>query len=241
MRARRVTRIHLPLLALAAIVAVPWVAVAAGPVVIGPEASVAITPGPPPIGVLYDQTDSPAGAGFTSQVFEPASSAFDCRAGDDFTVPAPDVEWDIAGIVVLGAYLGSGPTPLIDVEVFTDGGSIPSSTALCSYIGLQAGVDFTDDGNGNLDIALPTLCVAPAGDYWLSVRADMDSTVGQWLWVERTTQSGASFAWENPGDGFGTGCVSWTPAGGCGASSPDLLFALFGVAVPVELQSITVD
>jgi hypothetical protein len=205
------------------------------------EGPVDASAGAPPPGVLYDQTDSPAGAGFTSQVFEAANSAFDCRGADDFNVPVADIQWDIAGLQVAGAYLGNGPTPLLDVEIFTDGGGIPSSTAVCSFIGLQAGVDFTDDGTGNLDVSFPGPCVAPAGDYWLSVRADMDSGVGQWLWVERTVQTGTAFAWENPGDGFGTGCVSWSPAGGCGASDPDLIFALIGVAVPVDLQSFRVD
>jgi len=200
--------------------------------------------GPPqPLGaVLYDQTDAPAGAGWASQRFEPASSAFDCRAADDFTVPAPEIEWDVSSLVVQGAYVGgTGPTPLADVEFFADSGGQPGATS-CSYIGLVAGVDFTDDGGGNLSIDLPSVCNLPAGDYWVSVRADMDqATGGQWLWQERSTQTGALFAWENPGDGFGTGCTSWSPANACGATAPDLLFALGGAQVPVELQSISID
>ncbi|MDH3403865.1 MAG: hypothetical protein OES32_02785 [Acidobacteriota bacterium] len=194
-------------------------------------------------GILYDQTDSPAGAGFVSQLFEPANSAFDCRAADDFTVPAADVQWDVVEVAVLGGYLqGPGLTPLLDLELFPDGGGVPGGAAACSYLGLVAGVDFVDDGAGNLVVTLPATCSLPAGDYWLSVRADMDlATGGQWLWAERAVQSGATFAWENPPDGFGTGCVAWTPANACGASAPDLLFALVGSLVPVELQSIRVD
>ena len=191
---------------------------------------------------LYDQTDSPAGAALASQVFEPASSLFDCRAGDDFTVPVPDIQWDIGGLDVLGAYVGGpGPTPLVDVEFFGDGGGLPGAS-MCSYLALAAGTDFLDDGAGNLTITLPTPCSLTAGDYWVSVRADMDlATGGQWLWQMRSVQAGAEFAWENPPDGFGTGCVVWAPAGSCGASGADLLFALDGGAVPVELQSITIE
>lgn len=244
MRARSSTWMVVSASTLALAVALPRAGAAAGlahPLLL--EAAIEATQGPPPPppGVLYDQTDSPAGAGFTSQVFEPANAAFDCRAADDFTVPVPDVQWDVSGLQVAGAYLGAGPTPLLDVEVFAGGGSVPSATAACSYIGLQAGIDFSDDGSGNFDVALPAACVLPAGDYWLSVRVDMDSAVGQWLWVERTVQTGSPFAWENPGDGFGTGCVAWSPAGGCGAGAPDLIFALLGLAVPVELQSVIVD
>lgn len=196
-----------------------------------------------PTGVqLYSQIDSPAGVGFASQIFEAASAAFDCRAADDFTVPAVDIQWDLAGVKVLGQYFnGPGPTPSINVEFFADGGSVPGATA-CSFPGLLAGTDYTDDGFGNLSIDLPSVCSLPAGDYWVSVQSDMDSTVGgQWLWSERSVQAGTGFAWENPPDGFGFGCTVWMPAGGCGASAPDLLFSLHGLAVPVELQSISID
>jgi hypothetical protein len=197
-----------------------------------------------PFGItLYDQTDSPAGAGFISQLFEPANSSFDCRAADDFSVPAVDIQWDLVGVLVLGGYIqGPGLTPFLDLELFPDAGGVPGAAASCSYLGLVSGVDFIDDGAGSFDITLPATCSLPAGDYWLSVRADMDLGMGgQWLWGERAVQSGATFAWENPPDGFGTGCVAWTPANACGASAPDLLFALVGAMVPVELQSITVD
>lgn len=206
------------------------------------EAAVSTPQVAPLGGVLYSQLDSPAGAGFTSQLFDPANATFDCRAADDFTVPPADIQWDVAGLQVLGAYFGGlGPTPNINVEFFGDGGGVPGASA-CSYPGLLAGVDYIDDGSGNLTVTLPSVCALPAGDYWVSVQADMDSTVGgQWLWVERSVQAGAGFAWENPPDGFGSGCVVWTPAGGCGASAPDLLFALNGVLVPVELQSISID
>jgi hypothetical protein len=209
----------------------------------GPRLEDAVVPhDPPPFGVaLYDQTGSPAGAGFASQVFEPGSASFDCRAADDFTVPPADVQWDIGGLQVLGIYVsGGGPTPAINVEFFAAGG-VPGGS-VCSYPGLAAGVDYTDDGFGNLDITLPLPCSLTAGTYWLSVQADMDFGVGgQWLWGERAVGSNSPFAWENPPNGFGTGCVVWTPAGGCGATAPDLLFALSGVVVPVELQSVTID
>lgn len=208
------------------------------------ELEAAIESKPSLLGVtLYDQTDSPANAGFISQMFEPANAAFDCRAADDFSVPAVDIQWDLVEVLVLGGYIqGAGLTPLLDLEFFPDAGGVPGAAASCSYLGLVAGVDFVDDGAGNLDVTLPTTCSLAAGDYWLSVRADMDFAVGgQWLWAERGLQNGAAFAWENPPDGFGTGCVVWTPANACGASAPDLLFALVGTMVPVELQSITVD
>ena len=193
-------------------------------------------------GLLYDQTDSPAGAGFNSQLYEAANSAFDCRAADDFTVPAADIQWNVAEVLAVGNYLnGTGPTAALNLEIFMNGGGVPGAS-VCSYPGLLPGVDYTDNGSGTLSIVLPSVCLLPVGDYWVSVQADMDSSAGgQWLWAERSAATGANFAWENPPDGFGTGCVAWTPAGGCGASAPDLLFTLGGQVVPVELQSITID
>jgi hypothetical protein len=203
-----------------------------------------ITVGEPTVAevTLYDQTDSPAGAGFASQVFEAGNAILDCRAADDFTVPGADIQWDVGGLQVLGAYIsGAGLTPAINVEFFADAAGLPGG-ASCSYPGLVAGTDYVDDGSGSLDITLPTICSLPAGDYWVSVQADMDSTVGgQWLWAERSAQSGADFAWENPPDGFGTGCTTWSSAGVCGAVAPGLLFSLSGVQVPVELLSVDVD
>ena len=206
------------------------------------EALVPVHFGPPQGGTLYEQLDSPAGVGFASQVFDSANAIFDCRAADDFTVPVVDVQWDVASLHVSGTYLGgTGPTPALNVEFLADGGGVPGAVA-CSYPGLLLGVDYGDDGSGNLAIRLPSICSLPAGTYWVSVQADMDSTGGgQWLWSERSAQSGSPFAWENPPDGFGTGCVAWSPAGGCGASAPDLLFRLLGEVVPVELQTFAID
>lgn len=206
------------------------------------EAEVPATQPLLPPALLYDQTDSPAGVGFISQDFEAGNSAFDSRAADDFTVPAVDIQWDVVNLEAVGSYIsGAGPTPMINVEFFADGGGAPGASA-CSYPGLVAGIDYTDQAGGSLKIKLPSVCSLPAGDYWVSVQADMDSTVGgQWLWGERSAPAGAPFVWENPPNGFGTGCVTWTPAGGCGASQPALLFNLTGAIVPVELQSITID
>jgi len=208
-----------------------------------PQTQMSVDPwtGAPLGATLWDQTDSPAGAGFASQTFAPVDAVFDCSSGDDFTIPAADVMWSVGSVFTPGTYLfGVGPTPLVDVEFFGDGAGVPGG-AVCSYPGLVAGVDFTDAA-GTLDITLPSPCVLPAGDYWVTVRAEMDQAVGgQWFWQMRSAQNGSVFAWENPGDGFGTGCTAWTPAGACGAGSPDLLFSLSGAVVPVELQSFDID
>ncbi|MCZ6508373.1 MAG: hypothetical protein O7A04_10050 [Acidobacteria bacterium] len=161
-------------------------------------------------------------------------------AADDFEVPAADVEWAVSEVFVAGDYFGgSGPAQTLTLVFLKDAGGLPGLAPVgCEFFGLPVPVG----GSGDFLIPLPSVCSLPAGRYWLSVQAQMDhETGGQWMWRERTLQDGAPFAWQNPGDGFLTGCTSWTTAAACGASAPDLIFALAGAQVPVALQSFEVD
>jgi hypothetical protein len=48
----------------------------------------------------------------------------------------------------------------------------------------------------------------PAGTYWLGFVVDMASIVGdQWGWETRTVQSGNPAVWQNPGNGWNSGCT----------------------------------
>ena len=52
---------------------------------------------------------------------------------------------------------------------------------------------------------------------------------GQWGWTERTVQSGTASMWQNPSDGFGSGCTTWTDRLTClVGGEPDLIFSLSG-------------
>jgi len=52
---------------------------------------------------------------------------------------------------------------------------------------------------------------------------------GQWFWIERTIQTLNPFIWENPGNGFETGCLTFSYAQAeCNADFPDLTFQLIG-------------
>jgi len=68
----------------------------------------------------------------------------------------------------------------------------------------------------------------------MSVRANMlFDPDGQWFWNERTVQTLSPFVWENPGDGFKTGCLTFSYAQAeCDADFPDLLFQLMGEERP---------
>jgi hypothetical protein len=57
-------------------------------------------------------------------------------------------------------------------------------------------------------------------------------TNGQWFWSTRAVQSNNPYAWQNPHNGFVTGCITWDyGASNCGVgggADPDALFRLIG-------------
>jgi hypothetical protein len=83
-------------------------------------------------------------------------------------------------------------------------------------------------------ITLTESVILPEGHYWVSVQARQDITqAGFWLWHNRTIQSNAGAAWQNPGNGFGTGCVVWIRRVTCAVlqqTAPDQVFRLIGTA-----------
>jgi hypothetical protein len=71
----------------------------------------------------------------------------------------------------------------------------------------------------------------PAGQYWISVQANMPSAkAGAWVWTARAPQAGLTALWQNPGNGYSTGCTTWTDWETCSKEPgvPDFMFALYG-------------
>jgi len=70
------------------------------------------------------------------------------------------------------------------------------------------------------------------GAYWVSVQAREDfNTSGQWFWDNRLVISNAGAAWQNPGGGFGAGCLTWArKTSWLTQNGPDQLFRLVGTA-----------
>lgn len=158
-----------------------------------------------PLVVLYDQTDDPQGAGvfnITSQDFEAANDQFDAQAADDFVVPLGT--WSIESVDVIGTYQGTGIAASFHVYFYADAAGLPGalleSRLLQPYTGAA----------GEASITLTPPVVLPVGTYWVSVQARQDFTPdGQWFWDNRATAAHSAAAWQNPGDGFGTGCTTW--------------------------------
>lgn len=181
------------------------------------------------LAVLYSQLDSDSGIGITSQNFEASFDAYDNMAADDFTVPNTAKSWKVSEVVVTGVYYnGSGPAASAGVRFYKDAGGLPGA-----LVKEDAAAAITTDNFGSFVIKLTKAVKLKKGKYHVSVQANMDFGLGgQWGWNGRTVQSGGPASWINPGDGFATGCTSWTPESTCipSGQGPDKLFALNGKA-----------
>ncbi|KAB2962124.1 MAG: hypothetical protein F9K18_10255 [Thermoanaerobaculia bacterium] len=181
-----------------------------------------------PSAVLYDQMDNPAGANanVTSQDFEAGFDQFDAQIADDFSVPAEG--WTITSVDVDGDYSAAGPAASFNVYFYADGGAIPGALVASRLGQTYAGAA------GDASITLVPPVALAAGDYWVSVQARQDfGTAGQWFWHNRTVQTADGAAFQNPGDGFGTGCTTWNTKMTCLPSQvgPDQLYRLNGTVI----------
>jgi hypothetical protein len=186
--------------------------------------------------VLYDQSEADNGVGIVSQNFEDSFDVYDSAGRDDFTVPAGQ-KWKISQVGVSGAYFnGSGPATSFGVTVW-----VISRDGTHRIYG-ETGKPFKDDlawtiiylNNGGTD---PGPIIVKGGKkgqkYQISVQAEMDyNTGGEWAWNTNNTVRGNPSEWENPGDGFATGCTDWTVTTTCVPSGEggDFAFALYGKA-----------
>ena len=174
--------------------------------------------------ILYDQYDNATTnppVDITSQDFESALDQYDNQAADDFVVPSGQT-WNVTEVDVMGEYTG-GPAASFNVYFYQDSGGLPgalvASAPLSSYTG----------GPPDFVITLSSPAVLSAGTYWVSVQSRQDFTPnGQWFWHNRDVQSNQGAAWQNPGNGFGTGCTTWVRKTSCsalGQFAPDQMFA----------------
>lgn len=214
-------------------------ALASGFAFAGPAASSAghagaarVVPAQDPAAVLWDQNDNDSGIGITSQNFEASFDIYDAMGADDFEVPA-GFKWIIGEVDVTGVYYnGFGPAASEHVTFFKNKGGLPGKV-VADFPAIVG----TDNGTGSFKITLPEKVKLKAGKYWVGVQANMDFGVGgQWGFETRTVQNGKPAAFQNPGDGFATGCTTWNYENICIAAGqgPDKMFRLVGKAKPVQ-------
>lgn len=172
---------------------------------------------------LYDQNGNDAGASVVSSNFESTFDSYDSQGADDFTVPSLH-QWIIKQVNVTGAYFnGSGPADSVTVFFYKDNGGLPGD-----LIAEVDGSQFTDT-NGSFSINLDDAVSVKAGTYWVSVQANINSSAGEWGWEVNAVQNGNLSAWQNPGDGFGTGCTTWGATETCVGEGPDFMYSLVGM------------
>lgn len=170
-------------------------------------------------------TEPPTGVG--SQKFEPAMTAFDDQVADDFVLTPGFGAIYVAGVRVMGEYSnGGGPASSFNVYFYENAaGNVPGSLIVgfenLAYAGPPP--DFV--------ICLPYGFGMAPGTYWVSVQARQDfNPNGQWFWHNRTVQSNAGAVWQNPGNGYGTGCTTWSRKNLCMPDQvwPDQVFEILG-------------
>jgi hypothetical protein len=168
---------------------------------------------------LYDQTNNDSGIGIVSSDFDSGSfDSYDNRAADDFTVPKGQT-WTVTEVDAVGSYFNgsgtaSGPADSENVIFYADSKGKPGKAV--------KGGTFTKlkgkDTSGSFAMTLGKKgVVLPAGTYWVSVQASIDfsGTNSEWAWSNQSTSEGKMAMWENPGNGFGTGCTKYTVENTC--------------------------
>ena len=164
--------------------------------------------------------------GVSSQDFEITYDAYDNMAADNFEVPGIG-ESTICEVFITGVFTDTGFSGDLDSEVvfrlFENDGGLPG--AIIYTENFPGSVD--DDNDGSFVLELTEGPVLTGGTkYWLSAQAVLNLTkAGQWFWVTAADGNGEVYAWQNPLDGFGGGCIIWAPYINCGLSSlgPDLM------------------
>ena len=203
------------------------------------------TPTATPGTVLYDQYDNFATSepvNIPSLDAETALDFFDSQVADDFVVPAGQV-WQVTEVDVLGDYDSGGPANSFHVFFYQNGaGDLPGNL-------IASRLENPYTGDNDFVITLTESVTLPEGHYWVSVQARQDITqAGFWLSHNRTLLANSGAAWQNPGNGFGTGCVVWVRKTACAQLAqvaPDQVFRLIGTSggntpTPTPTPSLTV-
>lgn len=179
--------------------------------------------------VLYDQYDNMGTSSFPSQDFETALDNYDAQGADDFVVPAGET-WNITEVDVYGDYSsGSAGSESFHVFIYQDAAGLPGPVV---YTALNQ--SYTSGNSIDFVITLTTPAILTEGTYWVSVQSRMDYNGNdQWFWKDRSVQNNNPAAWQNPGDGFGSGCTAWAVRTSClGSAGPDYVYRLVGDVGP---------
>lgn len=171
--------------------------------------------------VLYDQS----GTAVNGAAVQFSGSAYDSDGADDFVV-TDAAGWNVSGVNAQITFSDVGGTAAeYNVNFYPDSGGAPGATATCSYTELPGTLDGSET---SLSVSLPTACALPQGTYWLSITPVLTwPPQAYWSLSDAATIGGAGL-WRNPGDGYASGCTSWSATTGCGFTETNYLFQIVG-------------
>ncbi len=183
---------------------------------------------------LYDQTGNVSGTGVPSQNFEDEFDIYDDMLADDFVVP-DGTRWKLRELEIEGTYFdGTGPAHSLNIAFYRNKHGLPGEV-----VARYDEINYADDHFGSFIVRLPEALKLKPGRYWMSVQANLDFSVeGEWGWLTATMIVDKPAVFQNPGDGFMTGCVTWAPIRSCISDfeDGDLLFALRGREITPQGQ-----
>jgi len=177
--------------------------------------------------VLLNQIDETSPQSINSQDFNAANDSFDAMAADDFVIPAGET-WSIDAALVRGTNTGTTPATSARVTIFADAAGAPGAEV---FTAVASAIDYP---RMQLSFTPATLT---AGTYWFGVSAILDpgpsAPFSQWFWAENSEPFGSPAMYRNPGNGFNTGCTSFTVKSSCPFGSevhlaPSQSFSLSG-------------
>ena len=180
---------------------------------------------------LYDQSVTSNSVAVVSQNFTDSSfTSYDSWAADDFVLPGTEKR-KITAVFASGRYYGwPGPADSVNVAFYKKikkgVGVVLKSCPSESYSDLSGSGAFLVDVSG-CGVKIP------GGKHrWVSAYVNMAFNVGgEWYWRTNINKVGKPSVWENPKNGFGTGCTTWTATQVCipyTGVGPDFAFAILG-------------
>jgi hypothetical protein len=189
----------------------------------GPEANPVVRHSPGKQ-VLYTQNSDSSFAYVNSQNYTSGVTADNDQAADDFIVPSGET-WKVTEVDVTGCCSGAASITE-NVYFYKDKNGAPGRLVRHGSF-----TNLSGTGNPSFAISLGTGVRLRAGHYWVSVVVNCDSADGcGWGWGVRTTIVNDPALWQNPGNGRGTGCTTWTTLESCfgSAYAGDFMFELQG-------------
>ena len=188
---------------------------------------------------LYDQS---AGSDSNSIVSDNLTSGYfgtqyNSAGADDFILPGT-TKHHITYVIANGVdyvYYGYAEPTSFDV-VFYKKIKVKNGVDVSKVIKSCPGSGFIDldGGHGAVAIAVSGCGAKVKGGKWHAVSVTANQyfqTAYEWFWRTNISQQGKPAYWENPGNGFGTGCTVWAQMDVClpyTGVGPDFAFAIYG-------------